>query len=77
MGASKEELGHIDERNCRLCEPEPNEISKTVLGGVEKTSFIALPSKGGTQRTQALKTVSPNRGEGGAGGLVRSFILMV
>ena len=31
-----------------------------VLSEVEKKSFIALPGKGGTQRSNALKTVCPN-----------------
>ena len=48
-----------------LCAVVLDRILETVLGEVEKNSFIALPGKGGHSRLMPLKTVCPNPGEFG------------
>ena len=40
----------------------PNQISETVLGEVEKNSFIALPGEGGHSGLLPSKTVCPDSG---------------
>ena len=53
-----------------LCTSADLNLRDRVLGEVEKSSFIALPGKGGHSGLMPLKTVYPNC-------LVRSFIAIV
>ena len=56
-----------------LYTPGPNQILKTVLGEIEKDSFITLPGKGGhSGLLPQKKTLCPHLET-----IVRSFIVMV
>ena len=41
------------------CRPVPNRNTNKILGEGENNSFIALPGKGGSQQTNASKTLPP------------------
>ena len=61
-------LGVMSEcQKLSLCALVPNQISETVLGEIEKNSFIALLGKGGHSGLLPLKTACPNPGEFGEG----------
>ena len=42
-----------------FCSPVPNRNTNKILGEGENNSFIALPGKGGSQQTNASKTLPP------------------